>query len=145
MKVPLETVLSPPNATAQTAGSPLAESLKIKQPLAVKEADVQLVSAKSQTAVEESKTGVTLVKAFPLAVYAVPDEFVISLDDEYAVVDALNVAELVYNAKLKVFPDVAVKLCVAVKISVLKVFAIADVIAISFLLIIEALTRLVFL
>ena len=67
MKVPLVTVLSPPNAIAQTAGSPDAESLKIKHPLAVKVADVQLVLAKSQTAVSESKTGVTLVKAFPLA------------------------------------------------------------------------------
>ena len=51
VKVPLVTVLSPPNAIVQTAGSPDAESLKIKHPLAVKEADVQLVLAKSQTAV----------------------------------------------------------------------------------------------
>jgi hypothetical protein len=76
--VPLETVLSPPNAMAQTAGSPDAESLKIKHPLAVNEAEVQLVSAKSQTAVSVDNTGVTLVKAFPFAVYAVPDVFVIS-------------------------------------------------------------------
>ena len=67
MKVPLVTVLSPPNAIVQTAGSPDAESLKIKHPLAVKVADVQLVLAKSQTAVSLDKTGVTLVKAFPLA------------------------------------------------------------------------------
>jgi hypothetical protein len=77
VKVPLETVLSPPNAMAQTAGSPDAESLKIKHPLAVNEAEVQLVSAKSHTAVSVDNTGVTLVKAFPFAVYAVPDVFVI--------------------------------------------------------------------
>ena len=41
------------------------------------------------------------------------------------------VAELVYNAKLKVFPDDAVKLCTAVKISTLKLLQIADVIAIK--------------
>ena len=35
--------------------------------LAVKDADVHEMSAKSQTAVVESKTGVTLVKAFPFA------------------------------------------------------------------------------
>jgi hypothetical protein len=51
VKVPLVTVLSPPNAIAQTAGSPATSSLKIKQPLAVKEADVQEILAKSQTAV----------------------------------------------------------------------------------------------
>jgi hypothetical protein len=67
VKVPLETVLSDPNATAQTAGSPEAESLKIKHPLAVNEADVQDMSEKSQTAVLLSKTGVTLVRAFPFA------------------------------------------------------------------------------
>ena len=60
------------------AGSPVAESLKIMQPLAVKEADVKLVSAKSQTAVEPSKTGVTLVKFAPPAEYADPDAFEIS-------------------------------------------------------------------
>jgi hypothetical protein len=43
-------------------------SLYIKQPLAVKDAEVKLISAKSQTAVEPSKTGVTLVSAFPPAV-----------------------------------------------------------------------------
>jgi hypothetical protein len=51
VKVPLVTVLSPPNAIAQTAGSPATSSLKIKQPLAVKEADDHEVLAKSQTAV----------------------------------------------------------------------------------------------
>jgi len=54
VNVPLVTVLSPPNAIVQHAGSPEAESLKIKQPFAVKEADVQLELEKSQTAVSES-------------------------------------------------------------------------------------------
>ena len=53
---------------AQTAASLACESLKIKQPRAVKEAEVQLVLEKSQTAVSLSNTGVTLVKAFPFAV-----------------------------------------------------------------------------
>jgi len=65
VKVPLVTVLSPPNAMVQHAGSPVAVSLKIKQPLAVKEADVHEILAKSQTAVSLDKTGVTLVRAFP--------------------------------------------------------------------------------
>ena len=69
VKVPLVTVLSPPNAIAQTAGSPVAVSLKIKQPLAVNEADVKDTFAKSQTAVVEFRTGVTLVSAFPFAEY----------------------------------------------------------------------------
>ena len=69
----------------------------------------------------------------------------ISFDELYAVVDLFKVAELVYKAKLKVFPDDAVKLCTAVKISTLKLLQIADVIAINFLLIIEAVTRLGFL
>jgi len=110
VKVPLVTVLSPPNAIVQTAGSPDASSLKIIHPLAVNVADVQLVFAKSQTAVSESKTGVTLVKAFPLAEYALPDVLEISLVALYAVVDLLMVAELVYKARLKVSPDEAVKL-----------------------------------
>jgi hypothetical protein len=46
---------------------PLLSSLKIKQPLAVKEADDHEVLAKSQTAVSVDKTGVTLVSAFPFA------------------------------------------------------------------------------
>ena len=56
VKVPLVTVLSPPNAITQHAGSPDAVSLKIKQPLAVKEADVHEILAKSQTAVSVDKT-----------------------------------------------------------------------------------------
>jgi len=94
----------------QTDGSPDAESLKIIHPLAVNVADDQLVLAKSQTAVSQSKTGVTLVKAFPLAEYALPDVLEISLVALYAVVDLLMVAELVYKARLKVSPDEAVKL-----------------------------------
>ena len=94
------------NQLHKLPGSPVAESLKIKQPLAVKEADVKLVSEKSQTAVVLSATGVTLVRAFPFAVYPDPDT---SLDVVYAVVAAPNEAELVYKAKLKVFPDDAVK------------------------------------
>ena len=82
MKVPLDTVLSPPNATAQTDASVACESLKIKHPLAVNEADVQETSAKSQTAVDESKVGVTLVKVAPPAEYADPDVFDISFDVE---------------------------------------------------------------
>ena len=38
VKVPLETVLSPPNAITTHAGSPEAESLYINAPLAVKDA-----------------------------------------------------------------------------------------------------------
>ena len=125
----------------QHAGSPDAESLKIKHPLAVKVADVHEIFAKSQTAVSESKTGVTLVRAFPFAEYALPDVLEISLVELYAVVDLLIVAELVYKARLKVSPDEGVKSCIAVKISTLKLLQIADVIAIYFLLIIEAVTR----
>jgi len=67
VKVPLVTVLSPPKAIVQHDSSPDAESLKIKHPLAVNEADVQETLAKSQTAVSVDKTGVTLVRAFPFA------------------------------------------------------------------------------
>ena len=93
--------MSEPKSIAQTAGSPDAESLKIKHPLAVNEADVKLVSAKSQTAVSVDKAGVVLVNAFPFAVYPEPET---SFEVVYAVVDLFNVASLVYNAKLKVFP-----------------------------------------
>jgi len=129
VKVPLVTVLSDPKSIMQTAGSPEAESLKIIQPLAVKEADVKLVSAKSQTAVVLSATGVTLVSAFPFAVYPEPDT---SFDVVYAVVAAPSEAELVYRAKLNVFPEDAVKLCTPFKISTLKLVQIADVIAIIY-------------
>ena len=46
VKVPLVTVLSPPKSMAQTAASLECESLKIKQPRAVNEAEVQLVFCK---------------------------------------------------------------------------------------------------
>ena len=68
VKVPLVTVLSPPKSMAQTEASLECESLKIKHPRAVNEAEVQLELEKSQTAVSLSNTGVTLVKAFPFAV-----------------------------------------------------------------------------
>ena len=70
--------MSDPNATAQTAGSPVAESLKIKHPLAVNEADVKLTSSKSTHAVDPSNDGVIFVNAFPPAVYADPEALVIS-------------------------------------------------------------------
>ena len=57
----------------------------------------------------------------------------ISFDELYAVVDLFKVAELVYKAMLKVFPDDAVKLCTPFKISTLKLLHIADVIAIIFI------------
>ena len=132
MKVPLVTVLSEPNAIAQTAGSPVAESLKIKQPLAVKVAEVQDTSAKSQHAVSVDNAGVTLVSGFPFAEYADPDVLEISFDELYAVVDLFKVAELVYKAMLKVFPPDAKKLCLASRTSVLKLLHTADVIAIIF-------------
>ena len=59
--------MSEPNAIAQTALSAFV-SLYIKQPLAVNEAEVKLMSAKSQHAVSVDKAGVTLVSAFPPAV-----------------------------------------------------------------------------
>jgi len=46
----------------------------------------------------------------------------------YAVVLAFSVAELVYNASLKVLPEVAVKLCVPTRISCLNDVHSADVI-----------------
>ena len=82
MKVPLVTVLSDPKSIAHTAGSPVALSLNIKHPLAVKDADVKLTSLKSQTAVDPDKTGVTLVRVAPPAEYADPDVFEISFDVE---------------------------------------------------------------
>jgi len=59
--------LSPPKAITAHALSDCV-SLYIKQPLAVKEAEVKLTSAKSQHAVDPSKAGVTLVITFPPAV-----------------------------------------------------------------------------
>ena len=133
MKVPLVTVLSPPNAITATALSDCV-SLYIKAPFAVNVALVKLTSAKSQTAVDESKVGVTLVKVAPPALYADPDVFEISFVVEYAVVLAPSEAELVYKAILKVLPLDAVRLCVPTKISCLKLLQIADVIAIINLL-----------
>ena len=110
MKVPLVTVLSEPNAITAHHALFDCDELYINAPFAVNEASVKLTSEKSQTAVVLSVVGVTLVSVAPPEVYAVPDEFVISFDDEKAVVPAPKVAELVYKAILKVFPVVAVKL-----------------------------------
>ena len=98
----------------------------------MKEADVKLTSAKSQTAVEESNVGVTLVKAAPPELYADPDVFEISFEVEKAVVLAPKDAELVYKAILNELPLDAVKLCVPTKSSCLKLLQIADDIAIIY-------------
>ena len=100
----------------------------------MKDAEVKLTSAKSQTAVELSRTGVEEVRVAPPELYADPDVFEISFDVEKAVVDAPKDAELVYKAILKVSPLEAVKLCVPTKISCLKLLQIADDIAIIYLL-----------
>jgi hypothetical protein len=71
--------------------------------------------------------GVTLVKNDPFAVYPVP---LTSLVAVYAVVDASNVALLVYNANLKTLLA-AVKSCVAVSNSFLNEVHIACVIDIT--------------
>ena len=133
VKVPLVTVLSPPNAITATALSDCV-SLYINAPFAVKVADVKLTSAKSHIAVVPEVVGVTLVKVAPPAEYADPDVFDISFDVEYAVVPAPKDASLVNRAILKVLPLVAVRLCVPTKISCLKLVQIADVIAIIYLL-----------
>ena len=99
----------------------------------MKDAEVKLTSAKSQNAVVPDVVGVTLVKVAPPELYAEPDVFEISFEDEKAVVAAPKDASLVYKAILKVFPDEAVKLCVPTKISCLKLVHIADVIAIKLL------------
>ena len=72
----------------------------------MKDAEVKLTSAKSQTAVVPSVVGVTEVSVAPPAEYPVPDT---SLEVEYAVVDAPKVAELVNKANLKVSPVDAVR------------------------------------
>ncbi len=86
--------------------------------------ELNVRSAKSQNAVVLDVVGVTLVNAAPAAVYPVPDT---SFEVVYAVVLAFNVAELVYNANLKVLPEVAVKLCVPTSISCLNDVHSADV------------------
>tara|TARA_R100001129_G_scaffold31860_1_gene21195 strand:+ start:184 stop:465 length:282 start_codon:yes stop_codon:yes gene_type:complete len=87
--------------------------------------ELNVKSAKSQNAVVPDVVGVTLVNAAPAAVYPVPDT---SFDVVYAVVLAFNVAELVYKASLKLFPELAVKLCVPTRISCLNDVHSADVI-----------------
>ena len=86
--------------------------------------ELKVKSAKSQNAVVPDVVGVTLVNAARVAVYPVPDT---SCDVVYAVVLAFNVAELVYNANLKLLPEVAVKLCVPTSISCLNEVQSADV------------------
>ena len=103
MNVPLVAVLSPPKAITATALSDCV-SLYINAPLAVKDAEEKLTSAKSQNAVVPDVVGVTLVKVAPPELYADPDVFEISLSVEKAVVAAPKDAELVYKAILKVFP-----------------------------------------
>ena len=61
-------VLSPPKANTHTAGSPDAESLNIKAPLAVIVAELKVKSAKSVNAVVLYVVGSTLVREAPLAV-----------------------------------------------------------------------------
>lgn len=75
-------------------------------------AEVNDKSAKSVNAVVPEEVGVTFVKVPPPAEY--DPEAVTSLDDVYAVVAAVKDALLSYIASLKVFPVLAVKLCVAV-------------------------------
>ena len=86
--------------------------------------ELNVKSAKSQNAVVPDVVGVTLVNAAPVAIYPRPDT---SFDVVYAVVLAFNVAELVYNANLKLLPEVAVKLCVPTRISCLNEVQSADV------------------
>ena len=97
--------MSEPKSITEAAGSPDAESLKIIHPLAVKEADVKLVSANHKLLLYCQQLGVTLVSAFPFAVYPDPET---SFEVVYAVVLAPKDASLVYNARLNVFPDDAV-------------------------------------
>ncbi len=98
MKSPDVDVLSAPNASAQTAGSPDALSLNINAPLAVMLLELNVRSEKSVKAVVPEVLGSTRVSAAPFAVYPVPDT---SLDVVYAVVPAPKLAELVYRARLK--------------------------------------------
>ena len=79
---------------------------------------VNEISAKSQTAVSVDNAGVTDVNAPPPSEY-VP-ELLLHQFPEKAVVDLLKVASLSYNASLKAFPVVAVKLCRPFRISTLK-------------------------
>ena len=68
VKSPAVEVLSPPKSNAQTAGSPDAESLKIRHPRAVTVAFENVKSAKSVNAVVPDAHGSTRVKAAPFAV-----------------------------------------------------------------------------
>lgn len=127
VKSPAVDVLSAPKSNTQTLGSPLAASLYIKAPLAVIVAEENVRSLKSVKAVVPELVGLTLVKNDPFAVYPVP---LTSLDDVYAVVDALKDALLVYRANLKTLLA-AEKSCVAVINSFLNEVHIACVIDIT--------------
>jgi hypothetical protein len=80
VNVPLVTVLSPPKLIARidrlVVNPEIAVVLYIKHPRAVKVAEVQLVSEKSQIAVSLSKVGSILVKVFPPPVY--PEDVVVT-------------------------------------------------------------------
>tara|TARA_R100000541_G_scaffold44702_1_gene51781 strand:+ start:995 stop:1333 length:339 start_codon:yes stop_codon:yes gene_type:complete len=96
--VPLLAVLSAPKSKTITVGSPEAESLNIKAPRAVKLAEAHVESAKSVSAVVPEVEGLTRVRVFPLAEYALPAVLLISLPVVYAVVAAVKVALFVYRA-----------------------------------------------
>ena len=68
VKSPELDVLSPPKASAHTAGSPDAESLKINAPFAVILLELNVKSFKSVIAVVQSLLGSMRVSAAPLAV-----------------------------------------------------------------------------
>ena len=68
VKLPAVLVLSAPKSNTATAGSPVAVSLKIMQPLAVIVQVPKVKSAKSVYAVVLEVVGSTLVKVPPLAV-----------------------------------------------------------------------------
>lgn len=68
VKSPELEVLSPPKSSAQTEGSPDAESLKISAPRAVMELELKVKLEKSVKAVVPEVLGSTRVNAAPFAV-----------------------------------------------------------------------------
>jgi hypothetical protein len=97
--------LSAPKSKINTAllAEPAAvEELYIIAPLAVIELLEKVRSTKSVSAVVPEVVGVTLVKAPPPELYPVPEA---SLLEVKAVVDALKLALLVYNASLNALPE----------------------------------------
>jgi|TARA_R100001594_G_scaffold30575_1_gene57186 hypothetical protein len=83
VKVPDETVLSPPKSTAHTAAldvNPVTvDELYIKHPRAVKEADVQDVSEKSVKEVVVVVPTPVFVRVFPPALYPEPEISLVAL------------------------------------------------------------------